>query len=251
MYNTISHTRVTDEFLPKIAREYNITREESRSSNRVQTTNRDSNWSAPIISTGCLSSFCSNNNVNLSSSQESSRNPKKKEEERTSPNYLQWIIMGSITAIATAFGLGRIQSAIAKAEENIWLSRRITSSKSQWDTTFDNDTASKICKIFETYRIAETNRKNKLSNYQSSLIGIAFGTGVGIIGACCNQQLVAMIGLIIGVVSVAFAAYQMAIHWDDFTSAQNKFIDFKLIQLIPQPQTQPPPPPGWNIPTNM
>ena len=248
MFSTdkISFTQIKDEFLPKIAREYDMLPQQLRSS-RVQPKDRDSGSCLPLISTGWFSSFCSNNQFNLSSPQE--RKKKGKEEERASPNYLQWIIMGSITAIATAFGLGRLHSSIDYAEKNIEDSDKLLQNKSDWNTAVATDTVSGICNVTKTYRLAEINRKNKLVNYQSSLLGIAVGTGIGIVGACMSQQLLGTIGLVTAVASAAFGVYHIAIHWDDFAKAQTEFRSLKLMHLIPREQLPPyAPEPGWNVP---
>lgn len=144
--------------------------------------------------------------------------------------------------------MGRLRSSITAAEENIWYSRSVLASSSNWDRTLISNVASNILGIANTYYRAETDRKNKLVNYQVSLIGVAAGIGISIVGACTSAELLAIIGAITAVAFATFGVYQMAIHWDDFSRAQDEFRNLHLIDLLPQSRPFPsaPPPPEWH-----
>ncbi|MGL4347954.1 MAG: hypothetical protein ACRCSV_00645 [Chlamydiales bacterium] len=247
MYSTniISLAQINDHFLPKIAREYNITTDESQS-RQPQTKKEESREYSPLIHGGLFSSLFSHNRVHVHSTDESKK--KEKEKEPSSPNYLQLIVVASITAIASAFGLGRLRNSTTAAEENIWYSRSVLASPSNWNGTLSSKVASNIFNVVNTYYRAETDRKNKLANYQISLVGITAGIGISIAGACASAELLAIMGVITAVSFATFGAYQMAIHWDDFSRAQDEFKNLHLIDLLPQsrPFASAPPPPEWH-----
>lgn len=247
MYSTdvISLSQINDHFLPKIAREYNITTDESHS-RKAQTKNEESQRYSPLIHGGLLSTLFSHNQVHVHPTEESKK--KEKEKELSSPNYLQLIVVASITAIASAFGLGRLRSSTTAAEENIWYSRSVLTNASNWKKTLTSNVTANILNVANAYYRAETDRKNKLANYQISLVGIAAGIGIGIAGACASAELLAIIGAITAVAFATFGVYQIANHWDDFSRAQDEFKNLHLIDLLPESRPFPsaPPPPGWH-----
>lgn len=272
MYNVniISFPQITDHFLPKIAREYNIVSkpETSQSNESNQTNSRygmnheQPRVSSPLISAGWFSSLFSNNNIHIHSQEDSSQ----KEKEKTSSNILQLIIVGSATAISTAVGLGKLRSSIVAAEKNILYGRDVIVNSSNWKSGLPPNTATNILNVANRYCLAETDRKDKLHNYQYSLIGIATGilatTGVKLVGVgvltSSIVKLIEITGVITAVASAAFGGYQVAIHWDDFSKAQEEFKSLNLVKLIsqryipssptPPPYSPyPPPSPGWPI----
>lgn len=264
MYNAniISLPQITDHFLPKIAREYNIiskpetyqSNESTQTNSRYRINHREPQVCSPLISAGWFSSLFSNNNIHVHSQEDSSK--KEKEKERTSTNVVQLIILGSATAISTAFGLGKLRSSIVAAEENILYGRDVIVNSSNWNRGLSSNTAANILNVANRYCSAETDRKEKLHNYQYSLIGIATGilatTGVKLVAvgvlASGTVELIAIIGVITAVASAAFGAYQVAIHWDDFSKAQEAFKSLNLVKLIPQRHIpSSPPPAGWRI----
>lgn len=114
----------------------------------------------------------------------------------------------------------------------------------------------KIHNITHTFERAEVGRREKLSHYQNSLMGMTFGISVYIIGFLANIEILPIAGIVITIASTVFGIYHAAIHWDDFTKTQNELKNLKLLELIrqynPHSNTIPqgsPPPPGWNIPT--
>lgn len=257
MYNTpiISYPHITDHFLPKIAKEYNLLLEpeESSTNSRDCFDNQPSYVCSPLISAGWFSTLFSNNTIQVHSQEDPSK--KGKEKEKTSPNFLQWVVLGAITAIGSGFGLGKLRSAITAAEENIVYSRDILENSSHWQRTIPAHIATNIVNIAKNYYRAETERKEKLSNYQYSLMGMAGGIlittavellSVGVL-ASATVELLAIIGIITAVASAAFGAYQVGIHWNDFAKAQEEFKTLNLIKLLPQRRIPSPHPPGWRV----
>lgn len=258
MYSTniISLPQINDYFLPKIAREYNLISklEESYTNGGDRVNDRHEQVCLPLISAGWFSTLFSNNNIHVHSEGDPSK--KGKEKEQTFPNFLQLIVVGSITAISTAFGLGRLRSSTLAAEENILYGRDVIVNSSNWNRGLSSNTATNILNIANRYCRAETDRKDKLHNYQYSLIGIAAGIlgattvkllAIGVL-ASATVELLAITGVITAVASAAFGAYQVAVHWNDFEKAQDEFKNLNLIRLIPQTQIpSSPPPPGWRI----
>lgn len=79
MYSTniISLAQINDHFLPKIAREYNITTDESHS-RKAQTKNEESQGYSPLIHGGLFSTLFSHNDVRVNCTQESKKKRKGK-----------------------------------------------------------------------------------------------------------------------------------------------------------------------------
>lgn len=253
--NIISFPQINDHFLPKIAREYKIiSKPEESYTSRDRVNYAPTPVYSPPISLGWWNSLFSNNTINVHAQEDPSK--KGKEKEKTSTNFLPLIVAGAITAISTAFGLGKLRSSIVAAEENILYGRDVIVNSSNWNRGLPSSTATNILNIANRYCRAETDRKDKLHNYQYSLIGIAGGilgaTTVKLLAtgvlASATVELLAITGVITAVASAAFGAYQVAVHWNDFEKAQDEFKNLNLIRLIPRTQIpSSPPPPGWRI----
>lgn len=256
--NVISICQIINYFLPKIAREYNVIEEakECQFNSRDWVNKENPQVSSPLISAGWFTTLFSNNNLRVQFQED--RSKKGEEKEKTSTNFLQLIIMASIPAISTAFGLGKLRSSITAAEENIFYSRDVIVNSPNWNTGLPPHITANILNVANKYCSVETDRKEKLYNYQYSLMGIATGIlitttvqllSVGVLTAA-TAELIAIAGVITAVASAAFGAYQVAIHWDDFAKAREEFKSLHLAELLPPPTElrcppPSPPPPGW------
>lgn len=226
---SINISQIYTHFLPKIAKEYNITDESSNRKNTINYTYL--NPPSPFVNTtGVLCSTLSNNQINIKTSEKKEAISKKnKEKEEKTPNYLQLGVFTAIAAITGLFSLGRINSSIVTAIENIAYSNDVIRDYQVWIA--GTQSGDLIYNIAHAYQAAEKHRETKLSHYQKSIMGSMLGTGIGVMGALASIELLSTIGIVVVVASVVFGAYQAGIHWDDFTKAQNEFINLNLLEL--------------------
>lgn len=92
----------------------------------------------------------------------------------------------SHTSEPNTLTLRNLQHSITDAENNIELSNRVINDGSLWKNDTDAQIQLKIMEIATLYRCAEKTRKDKLSKYKTSIMGIKVGLGfLTISGVSC------------------------------------------------------------------